>query len=59
MCEMMRRKGDGEALADAVMSKLDANQDGKVSHAEAMTACIADEELLKLLDLSVNTHFHY
>ena len=56
---MMKKAGDGEALADAVMSRLDANQDGKVSHAEAMTACIADEQLLKLLDLSVNTHFHY
>merc|ERR1712212_609398 len=59
VCEMMKKAGDGEALADAVMSRLDANQDGKVSHAEAMTACIADEQLLKLLDLSVNTHFHY
>jgi len=59
VCEMMKRSGDGEALADAVMSRLDANQDGKVSHAEAMNACIADEELLKLLDLSVNAHFHY
>merc|ERR1711970_616317 len=59
VCEMMKKAGDGEALADAVMSRLDANQDGKVSHAEAMNACIADEQLLKLLDLSVNTHFHY
>merc|ERR1711887_305306 len=57
VCEMVKKAGDGEALADAVMSRLDANQDGKVSHAETMNACIADEQLLKLLDLSVNTHF--
>jgi len=59
VCEMMKREGDGEALAEAVMQKLDANQDGKVSHTEAMNACVTDDELLKLLDLSVNTHFHY
>jgi len=59
LCEMMKREGDGEELAAAVMQKLDANQDGKVSHAEAMNACVTDDELLKLLDLSVNTHFHY
>merc|ERR1712179_704315 len=51
--EMMKRNGDGDALAEAVIKALDANQDGKVSHAEAMNACMADEEILNLLDLSV------
>jgi len=59
VCEMMKREGDGEALAEAVMAKLDANQDGKVSHEEAMNACVTDDELLGLLNLSVNKHFHY
>ena len=59
VCEMMKREGDGEALAEAVMQKLDANQDGKVSHEEAMSACVTDQELLNLLNLSVNKHFHY
>merc|ERR1739844_190669 len=59
VCEMMKREGDGEALAEAVMAKLDANQDGKVSHEEAMNACVTDGELLGLLNLSVNKHFHY
>jgi len=59
ICEMMKREGDGEALADAVLQKLDANQDGKVSHKEAMNACVEDQELLNLLNLSVNQHFHY
>lgn len=59
ICEMMKREGDGEALAAAVMQKLDADQDGKVSHEEAMNACVADQELLNLLNLSVNKHFHY
>ena len=56
---MMKREGDGEALAEAVMQKLDANQDGKASHEEAMSACVTDQELLNLLNLSVNKHFHY
>jgi len=59
VCEMMKREGDGDKLAEAIMTKLDANQDGKVSHEEAMNACVADEELLNLLNLSVNKHFHY
>jgi len=59
VCEMMKREGDGEALAEAIMKKLDANQDGKVSHEEAMHACVTDDELLNLLNLSVNKHFHY
>jgi len=59
VCEMMKREGDGVALAEAVLSKLDENQDGKVSHEEAMNACVSDEELLRLLNLSVNKHFHY
>eukprot|EP00090_Calanus_glacialis_P010742 TRINITY_DN19200_c0_g1_i1.p1 TRINITY_DN19200_c0_g1~~TRINITY_DN19200_c0_g1_i1.p1 ORF type:complete len:216 (-),score=63.73 TRINITY_DN19200_c0_g1_i1:169-774(-) len=59
VCEMMKREGDGEALAEAVMQKVDANQDGKVSHEEAMSACVTDQELLNLLNLSVNKHFHY
>merc|ERR1712123_542258 len=59
VCEMMKRECDGEALAEAVMKKLDANQDGKVSHEEAMSACATDDELLNLLNLSVNKHFHY
>eukprot|EP00091_Calanus_sinicus_P011708 TRINITY_DN2643_c0_g1_i3.p1 TRINITY_DN2643_c0_g1~~TRINITY_DN2643_c0_g1_i3.p1 ORF type:complete len:202 (+),score=63.96 TRINITY_DN2643_c0_g1_i3:95-700(+) len=59
ICEMMKREGDGEALADAVLQKLDANQDGKVSHKEAMNACVEDQELLNLLNLSVNKHFRY
>merc|ERR1711892_412026 len=59
VCEMMKREGDGEASAEAIMKKLDANQDGKVSHEEAMSACVTDDELLNLLNLSVNKHFHY
>jgi len=59
VCEMMNREGDGEALAEAVMKKLDANEDGKISHEEAMSACFSDKELLRLLNLSVNKHFHY
>jgi len=59
VCEMMKRDGDGEELAETVMKKLDANQDGKISQEEAMQACITDEEILRLLNLSVNKHFHY
>ena len=59
VCEMMKREGDGEALAESVMQKLDANQDGKITQEEAMNACIADDEILRLLNLSVNKHFHY
>jgi len=59
VCEMMKREGDGEKLAEEVMRKLDANQDGKISHEEAMNACVTDDELLGLLNLSVNKHFHY
>merc|ERR1711970_253376 len=59
VCEMMKREGDGEKLAEEVMRKVDANQDGKVSHEEAMNACAGDDELLELLNLSVNKHFHY
>merc|ERR1712121_497494 len=54
VCEMMKRDGDGEELAETVMKKLDANQDGKISQEEAMQACITDEEILRLLNLSVN-----
>merc|ERR1711970_231031 len=57
--EMMKREGDGEKLAEELMTKLDANQDGKVSLQEAVNACVGDDQLLKLLNLSVNTHFHY
>ena len=56
---MMKREGDGEALAETIMRKVDANQDGKVSQEEAMNACYTNEELLSLLNLSVNKHFHY
>merc|ERR1739838_134542 len=59
VCEMMKREGDGEALAERVFKEVDANQDGQVSHEEAMNACLADDELLRLLNLSVNKHFHY
>jgi len=59
VCEMMKREGNGVALAESVMQKLDANQDGKVSHKEAMDACVSNRELLDLLNLSVNKHFHY
>lgn len=59
VCEMMKREGDGEALAETIMRKVDTNQDGKVSHEEAMNACYTNEELLGLLNLSVNKHFHY
>jgi len=59
VCEMMKREGDGEKLAEEVMRKLDANQDGKISHEEAMNACVTDDALLELLNLSVNKHFHY
>jgi len=57
--EMMKREGDGEKLAEELMTKLDPNQDGKVSLEEAKNACVGDDELLGLLNLSVNTHFHY
>jgi len=57
--EMMKREGDGEKLAEELMTKLDANQDGKVSLEEAVNACVGDDQLLGLLNLSVNTHFHY
>ena len=56
---MMKREGDGEALAESVMQKLDTNQDGKISQEEAITACATDDEILRLLNLSVNKHFHY
>ena len=56
---MMKREGDGEAVAETIMRKVDTNQDGKVSHEEAMNACFTNEELLSLLNLSVNKHFHY
>ena len=56
---MMKREGDGEALAESVMQKLDANQDGKITQEEAMNACMTDDEILRLLNLSVNKHFHY
>jgi len=59
VCEMMKREGDGEALAESIMQKLDTNQDGKISQEEAMTACMTDDEILRLLNLSVNKHFHY
>jgi len=59
VCELMKREGDGEAVAEALMTRLDANEDGKVSQEEAMNACIADGALTGLLDLSVNKHFHY
>jgi len=59
VCELMKREGDGEALAETVMQKLDANQDGKISQEEAMSACMTDDEILRLLNLSVNKHFHY
>ena len=57
--EMMKREGDGEALAEAILKKLDTNQDGKISQEEAVAACTADPEILRLLNLSVNKHFHY
>jgi len=57
--EMMKREGDGEALAEAILKKLDTNQDGKISQEEAVGACTADPEILRLLNLSVNKHFHY
>ena len=56
---MMKREGDGEALAETVMKELDANQDGKISQEEAMSACMTDDEILRLLNLSINKHFHY
>jgi len=59
VCELMKREGDGEALAESVMQKLDANQDGKITQEEAMNACMTDDEILRLLNLSVNKHFHY
>jgi len=59
VCELMKREGDGEALAESVMQKLDANQDGKITQEEAMNACVTDDEILRLLNLSVNKHFHY
>jgi len=59
VCEMMKREGDGEALAEAIMNKLDTNQDGKISQEEAVVACTTDHEIMKLLNLSVNKHFHY
>ena len=51
---MMKIEGDGEALAEAVMGKLDANQDGKVSNQETMSACVTNQELLNLLNLSTS-----
>eukprot|EP00092_Neocalanus_flemingeri_P011632 GFUD01012533.1.p1 GENE.GFUD01012533.1~~GFUD01012533.1.p1 ORF type:complete len:228 (+),score=64.34 GFUD01012533.1:69-752(+) len=57
--EMMDKKDDGVALADTVMEKLDTNSDGKISQSEAIAACIRNEEMLNLLNLSVNKHFHY
>eukprot|EP00092_Neocalanus_flemingeri_P011019 GFUD01011864.1.p1 GENE.GFUD01011864.1~~GFUD01011864.1.p1 ORF type:complete len:202 (+),score=57.65 GFUD01011864.1:129-734(+) len=59
VCEIMQGEGNGEALAESVMETVDTNDDGKVSQKEAIDACIANEEMLKLLNLSVNTHFHY
>ena len=56
---MMKREGDGEALAEAIMNKLDTNQDGKISQEEAVVACTTDHEIMRLLNLSVNKHFHY
>ena len=56
---MMKREGDGEALAESIVEKLDTNQDGKISQEEAMYACMTDKEVLRLLNLSVNKHFHY
>merc|ERR1711962_1748168 len=50
---------DGEALAEAVVQKLDTNQDGKISLEEAMYGCMTDKEILRLLNLSVNKHFRY
>jgi len=47
--EMMKREGDGEKLAEELMTKLDANQDGKVSLQEAVNACVGDDQLLGLL----------
>ena len=55
----MKGESNGEALAEEVLKKVDANEDGKVSLEEAMNACYGDEELLNLLNLSVNKHFHY
>merc|ERR1711890_133493 len=57
--EMMRRQGDGAALAEAVMKKLDTNKDGKISQKEAIAACLANEEIANLFNLSVNKMFHY
>jgi len=59
ICEMMKREGDGAKLAEAVMAKLDANKDGKISQKEAIDACTKDEEICNLFNLSVNKHFHY
>ena len=59
VCEMMKRDGDGEQLAEGLLNKLDANQDGKISQAEAINACVTDESLRELLNLSINKHFQY
>merc|ERR1712179_622882 len=57
--EMMKRDGDAANLASEVLQKLDSNADGKVTLEEAVNACTKNEQLLNLLNLSVNKHFHY
>eukprot|EP00092_Neocalanus_flemingeri_P090036 GFUD01114018.1.p1 GENE.GFUD01114018.1~~GFUD01114018.1.p1 ORF type:complete len:214 (+),score=48.44 GFUD01114018.1:38-643(+) len=59
VCEMMKRKGDGDALALEIMKALDVDKDSRVSQKEAIEACAANPEILALLNLSVNGHFHY
>ena len=57
--EMMKRDGNASEYTEALISKLDKNQDGKISQAEAVNACIAEEGFRDLLNLSINKHFHY
>ena len=38
--EMMKRDGNASEYTEALISKLDKNQDGKISQAEAVNACV-------------------